>query len=84
MSHPDSFKVGSRQNISVTQSSEEYIVSSSERRRELKRRRHRKKKLAILKRRHTGASSSEKQHIADKVRALTPGGEEILSNWTEE
>ena len=53
-------------------------MSGSERRRELKRRRHRKKKLTILKRKIATASVSEKQHIAEKLRGLTPGAETLI------
>ena len=55
-------------------------MSGSERRRELKRRRHRKKKLAVLKRKITKASVSEKQHIAEKLRGLTPGAETMIAD----
>jgi hypothetical protein len=53
-------------------------VPGSERRRELKRRRHRKKKMAVITRRAAKASPSEKQVLAHKVRALTPGAEELI------
>jgi hypothetical protein len=54
-------------------------VSCSERKRELRRRRHRKKKLSILTRKLAKATVSERTVIADKLRALTPGGETIIS-----
>jgi hypothetical protein len=54
-------------------------VSCSERKRELRRRRHRKKKLSILVRKLTKATVSERTVIADKLRALTPGGETIIA-----
>jgi hypothetical protein len=54
-------------------------VSSIERVRELKRRRHRKAKVAKLARRAVKATASEKAVIAEKIRRLTPGGEEIVT-----
>jgi hypothetical protein len=54
-------------------------VSCSERKRELRRRRHRKKKISILVRKLGKATVSEKTVIADKLRALTPGGETIVT-----
>ena len=54
-------------------------MSCSERKRELRRRRHRKKKLSILVRKLGKATVSEKTVIADKLRALTPGGEVIVA-----
>lgn len=59
----------------------EQFVSCSERKRELRRRRHRRKKIAILARKLTKATVSEKGIIAEKLRALTPGGETIVANW---
>ena len=53
-------------------------MSSSERQRELRRRRHRRQKMAHLKRRAEAASVSEKGVLAQKIRKLTPGGEEII------
>jgi hypothetical protein len=54
-------------------------VSASERQRELRRRRHRLKKLTILHRKFAKATVSEKTVIVDKIRALTPGAELIIS-----
>jgi hypothetical protein len=54
-------------------------VSCSERKRELRRRRHRKKKMAILVRKLAKATVSERTVIADKLRSLTPGGEQIIA-----
>jgi hypothetical protein len=54
-------------------------VSCSERKRELRRRRHRKKKISILVRKLGKAAVSERTVIADKLRALTPGGETIIA-----
>ncbi len=54
-------------------------MSCSERKRELRRRRHRKKKVSILVRKLEKATVSEKTIIADKLRALSPGGETIVA-----
>jgi len=56
-------------------------VSICERKKELRRRRHRLKKLGQLSHRLKKATVSEKAVIAEKVRKLTPGCEEILHNW---
>jgi hypothetical protein len=56
-------------------------VSCSERKRELRRRRHRKKKVALLARKLKKATVSERGVIAEKLRALTPGGETIVGRW---
>jgi len=56
-------------------------VSICERKKELKRRRHRKKKLHQLARRLPKATVSEKSVIAEKVRNLTPGCDQILAAW---
>ncbi len=53
-------------------------MTCSERRKELKRRRHRRKKMDQLKKRVDKATVSEKTHIADKIRNLTPGAEAII------
>jgi hypothetical protein len=52
-----------------------------ERARELRRKRHRKVKLSTLKRRAEKASKSEKVIIAQKVRRLSPGAEQLLAAW---
>ena len=54
-------------------------VSSLERRKELKRRRHRREKLVRWKRRAENATASERSVLADKIRRLTPGGDEIIT-----
>lgn len=54
-------------------------MSSIERVRELKRRRHRKAKITKLSRRATKATASEKAVIAEKIRRMTPGGEQIVA-----
>jgi hypothetical protein len=51
-----------------------------ERQKELKRRRHRKKKLKVVKRRLAKATTSEKAHLAAKLRRMTPGAEVIINN----
>ena len=53
-------------------------VGCSERRKELKRRRHRKRKLTHYKAHLAKASVSDKSVIADKIRKLTVGAEEII------
>lgn len=54
-------------------------MSSIERVRELKRRRQRKAKIAKLSRRAAKATASEKAVIAEKIRRMTPGGDEIVA-----
>jgi hypothetical protein len=56
-------------------------VGISERTKELKRRRHRRKKLAIFARKLQTATVSERAVIAEKIRNLTPGCEEIIARW---
>ncbi len=56
-------------------------MSICERKKELKRRRHRRKKVKLLGRRLKKATVSERGVIAEKIRKLTPGGEQILSAW---
>jgi hypothetical protein len=69
------------QSFSYTKSLEEVnTVSCSERRKELKRRRHRRKKLGLFKRKLVSATVSEKQHLSDKLRSMTPGAETIIGN----
>lgn len=53
----------------------------SERGKEIKRRRHRRKKLADLAKKLKTAKASERSVIAQKVRQLTPGAEQVLANW---
>ena len=53
----------------------------SDRHQEIKRRRHRRKKLAAWSKRLKKATVSEKAMIADKIRRLTPGAEEIITAW---
>jgi hypothetical protein len=56
-------------------------IMGIERTRELRRKRHRKVKLATLKRRAEKASKSEKAVIAQKIRRLSPGAEQLLATW---
>jgi hypothetical protein len=56
----------------------------SERAKEIKRRRHRRKKLDLYKKKIEKASVSEKQHIADKLRSLTPGAEVLITSLSLE
>jgi hypothetical protein len=50
----------------------------SDRKQEIKRRRHRRKKMEHFQRRLKKATVSEKQVIAEKLRKMTPGAEEII------
>ena len=59
-------------------------VPCSERRKEIKRRQHRRNKLTHLKNRLTKATKSEKAEIARKLRALSPGAEVLITNWSLE
>lgn len=56
-------------------------MSICERKKELKRRRHRRRKVALLGRRLKKATVSERAAIAERVRKLTPGAEQIISAW---
>lgn len=53
----------------------------SERRKEIKRRRHRRKKVVHFAKKLKTTTVSETAAIADKLRQLTPGGDEIVRNW---
>ena len=53
-------------------------MGCSERRKELKRRRHRKRKMTHYKAQLANASVSDKTVIAEKIRKLTDGAEEII------
>ena len=64
--------------------SRSYRVGCSERVKEIKRRRHRRKKTAHLKKRVEKASVSEKIHIANKLRNLTPGSGLLIKSWALE
>jgi hypothetical protein len=56
----------------------EFDVPLSERRKELKRRRHRRRKLAHYRAKLETATVSEKTHMAQKIRRMTPGAEEVV------
>ena len=56
-------------------------VSCSERKKELKRRRHRGKKFRIFSRKLQTATVSERGVIAEKLRSLTPGCNEVIDRW---
>ena len=51
----------------------------SNRMKEVKRRRHRKQKLAKLESRLKKATTSEKLAMAEKIRRLTPGCEDLIA-----
>jgi hypothetical protein len=59
-------------------------VGASERRKEIKRRRHRRQKCAHLQKRAEKATTSEKTHIADKLRKLTPSSQLLIDRWNLE
>jgi hypothetical protein len=52
----------------------------SDRKQEIKRRRHRRKKIEHFKLRLKKATTSEKGVIADKLRKMTPGAEEVIEH----
>jgi hypothetical protein len=52
----------------------------SDRKQEIKRRRHRRKKLEHFKLRLKKATTSEKSVMAEKLRKMTPGAEEIIEH----
>ncbi|MBT4691883.1 MAG: hypothetical protein HOB73_00885 [Planctomycetaceae bacterium] len=56
-------------------------MGCSERAKEVKRRRHRKVKIGKLKRQYEAADASGKQSVIEKLTRLTPGADDILSNW---
>ena len=53
----------------------------SERKKEIRRRRHRQKKFNIFARKLQTATVSERGVIAEKLRALTPGCNELIARW---
>ncbi len=53
----------------------------SDRAQEIRRRRKRRSKLLKISKRLKKANASEKLVIADKVRRMTTGAEDILANW---
>ena len=52
----------------------------SDRKQEIKRRRHRRKKLEHFKLRLKKATTSEKGVMAEKLRKMTPGAEEVIEH----
>jgi len=54
-------------------------MGCSERRKEIKRRRHRRKKVEYYKKRIEKANASEKMAIAEKLRELTPGADQLIT-----
>ena len=52
----------------------------SDRKQEIKRRRHRRKKVEHFKRRLKKATTSEKGVIAEKLRKMTPGAEQVIEH----
>ena len=71
-------EVKARENITFPKILRGSAVGSSDRRKELKRRRHRKRKMAHYKSHLEKASVSDKSVIADKIRKLTVGADEII------
>jgi len=57
------------------------LLAGIERQRELRRRRHRRKKLKLFARKLEKATVSEKTAMAEKLRKLTPGAEDIIERW---
>ncbi|MCG8585489.1 MAG: hypothetical protein MI757_12325 [Pirellulales bacterium] len=53
-------------------------MGCSERQKEIKRRRHRRAKVAHFEKKLKKATNSEKIHIAEKLRALTPGAPALI------
>ncbi len=56
-------------------------MSCSERRKEIRRRRHRREKKLHFAKKLKNATVSETAAIAEKLRALTPGGQSIIDSW---
>jgi uncharacterized protein YggE len=73
--------VAGRGKRSVSPDLRSIAVSISERKKELKRRRHRRQKMSTFTRKLKSATTSEKATIAEKLRSLTPGSEEIIERW---
>jgi hypothetical protein len=57
-----------------------HVGGISDRKQEIKRRRHRRKKMDQFKRRLKKATISEKSVIAEKLRKMTPGAEQIIEH----
>ncbi len=56
-------------------------MGCSERQKEIRRRRKRRVQLTQLKGRLAKATQSEKVEIARKLRAMTPGAEQLILDW---
>ena len=56
-------------------------MGCSERQKEIRRRRKRREQLTRLQGRLDKATQSEKVEIARKLRAMTPGSEELIESW---
>jgi hypothetical protein len=56
-------------------------MAGTERQRELRRRRHRKSKLQLLHKKSEKSSKAEKAVIAQKIRRLSPGAEQLIQAW---
>ena len=54
-------------------------MAGTERQRELRRRRSRTKKVSLLKARAVKANKSERDAIANKLRRLTPGADQLIN-----
>ncbi len=55
-------------------------MGCSERQKEIKQRRQRRKKLSMIKKRVEKATVSEKQHLAEKLRRMTPGASVLIES----
>ena len=56
-------------------------MSLSERSKEIKRRRHRRKKLTKLRLKLHKGNPADRAPLAEKVRKLTPGAEDVINSW---
>lgn len=56
-------------------------MAGTERKRELRRRRNRSKKILLLQKKAEKSSKTEKSAIADKLRRLSPGAEQLIQAW---
>lgn len=54
-------------------------MSCSERYKEIKRRRKRRQKLKVFRSKSANATVSEKSEIARKLREMTPGAEDLIT-----
>jgi hypothetical protein len=56
-------------------------MAGTERQRELRRRRTRSKKVTLLHKKAEKSSKAEKAVIAQKLRRLSPGAEQLIKAW---